>query len=64
MHQSETNNREKDSVSSTYPVCQDMDSGLTLYFEAITVIILGILGFPVFPDLHHLFDTLLICFHD
>ena len=36
---------------------------LTLYFEAVTTIITGILGFLVFPDLYNLFETLLICFH-
>ena len=29
----------------------------------LTAIMLGILGFPVFPDLYNLFDSLLICFH-
>ena len=37
---------------------------LTFYFEAVTTIMLGILGFPVSADLYNSFDTLLICFHD
>ena len=36
---------------------------LTLYFEAVTAIVSGLLDFPVFPDLYNSFDTLLICFH-
>ena len=36
----------------------------TLYFEAVTIIMLGILGFPVSSDLYNSFDTLLICFHN
>ena len=37
---------------------------LTLYFEAVTTLMLGISGFPVSPYLYDSFDTLLICFDD
>ena len=36
---------------------------LTLYLEAMTTIMLGILSFPVFLDLYNSFEILLICFH-
>ena len=35
-----------------------------LCFEAVTTIILGLLGFPVSPDLYNSFDTSHICFND
>ena len=37
---------------------------LTLYFETVTTMMLGILAFPVSPNLYNSFDTLLICFHE
>ena len=37
---------------------------LTLYFEELTAIVSGLLGFSVSPDLYNSCETLLICFHD
>ena len=37
---------------------------LTLCFEAVTTMIVGILGFPDSPDLCNLFDALLIYSND
>ena len=47
-----------------YQVFKQIYLTLTLYFEAVTTIMLGILGFPVSPDLYNSFGVLLICFHD
>ena len=35
---------------------------LTLYFEELTAIVSGLLGFSVSPDLYNSCETLLICF--
>ena len=37
---------------------------LKLYFEAVTIMMLGISGFPASLDLYNSFDTLLVCLHD
>ena len=34
------------------------------YFEAVTIIMSGVLGLAVSPDLHKSFDPVLFCLHD
>ena len=54
----------KELSRSTTGCPKTMYPTLTFYFEAVTTIMPGTLGFPVSPDLYNSFETLLICFHD
>ena len=46
------------------PGVPKMYLALTFYFEEVTTIMLGILGFHVSPYLYNSFVTSVFCFHD